>query len=196
MAQLAIDGGQPTRATMLHYAHQWIDNDDIEAVVNVLKSDWLTTGPNVQAFEKAVTEYTGAKYAVAVNTGTAALHGAVYSAGIGPGDEVIVPPLTFVASANCALYVGAKPVFADIDARTLNIDPKEAEKKITSQTKAIVAVDLCGQPCDHDELRRLAERYNLIIIEDASHALGGKFDGRKVGTLEHLTTLSFHPVKQ
>jgi perosamine synthetase len=196
MAQLAIDGGQPTRATMLHYAHQWIDNDDIEAVVNVLKSDWLTTGPNVQAFEKAVAEYTGAKYAVAVNTGTAALHGAVYSAGIGPGDEVIVTPLTFVASANCALYVGAKPVFADIDSRTLNIDPKEVEKKITSRTKAIVAVDLCGQPCDHDELRRVAEKHNLIVIEDASHALGGMYCGRKVGTLQELTTLSFHPVKQ
>lgn len=196
MAQLAIDGGQPIRATMLNYAHQWIDNEDIEAVVNVLKGDWLTTGPNVQAFEKAVVEYTGAKYAVAVNTGTAALHGAIYAAGIGPGDEVIVPPLTFVASANCALYVGAKPVFADIDSRTLNIDPKEVEKKITPQTKAIVAVDLCGQPCDHDELRRLADQYNLIIIEDASHALGGLYSGRKVGTLQDMTTLSFHPVKQ
>ena len=196
MNKLAIDGGIPTRNTMLPYAHQFIDDDDVQAVINVLKSDWLTTGPKVQEFEDAIKSYTGAKQAIAVNTGTAALHAAAFAAGIGPGDEVIVPPLTFVASSNCILYMGGKPVFADVCADTLNLDPLEAEKKISSKTKAIIAVDLCGQPCDSDGLRSLAQKHGLLIIEDASHALGGTYHGKKVGTLQDITTLSFHPVKQ
>jgi len=195
MERLALDGGTPVRKTMLNYARQWVDQDDIEAVVKVLQGDWLTTGPSVREFENAVSTYTGAIEAVAVNTGTAALHAAAFAAGIGPGDEVIVPPITFVASANCVLYLGGKPVFADIRPDTLNIDSEDIERKITSKTKAIVAVDLTGQPCDHDAIRNLARQHDLIVIEDAAHALGATYKGRKVGMLQDLTTLSFHPVK-
>jgi len=195
MERLALDGGTPVRKTMLNYARQWVDQDDIEAVVKVLQGDWLTTGPSVREFENAVSTYTGANEAVAVNTGTAALHAAAFAAGIGPGDEVIVPPITFVASANCVLYLGGKPVFADVRPDTLNIDSEDIERKITSKTKAIVAVDLTGQPCDHDAIRNLAQQHNLIVIEDAAHALGASYKGRKVGMLQDLTTLSFHPVK-
>jgi UDP-4-amino-4,6-dideoxy-N-acetyl-beta-L-altrosamine transaminase len=180
---------------MLNYARQWIDESDIDAVIEVLRGDWLTTGPNVEAFERAIAEYTGARDAVAVNTGTAALHAAAFAAGIGPGDEVIVSPLSFVASANCVLYLGGQPVFADVDPQTLNLDPAAVESKITAQTKAIVAVDLCGQPCEHDALKDLAEKHGLVVIEDAAHSLGAEYHGRKVGTLQDLTTLSFHPVK-
>ncbi len=195
MEKLAVDGGQPVRDTMLNYARQWIDESDIEAVIEVLRGNWLTTGPNVEAFERAIAGYTGAREAVAVNTGTAALHAAAFAAGISPGDEVIVPPLSFVASANCVLYLGGTPVFADVDPRTLNLDPAAAESKINSRTKAIVAVDLCGQPCDHDALKALADEHDLVVIEDAAHSLGAVYHGRKVGTLQDLTTLSFHPVK-
>lgn len=191
----AIEGGTAVRNKMLNYGRQSIDDDDIQAVVQVLKGDWLTTGPTVSAFEKAVADYLGVKEAVAVNSGTAALHAAVYAAGIGPCDEVIVPPITFVASANCVLYMGGKPVFADVSRDTLNLDPQDVERKITSKTKAIIAVDFAGQPCDHDAIRKLADKHNLIVIEDASHALGASYKGRKVGALHELTTLSFHPVK-
>jgi UDP-4-amino-4,6-dideoxy-N-acetyl-beta-L-altrosamine transaminase len=195
MERLALDGGTPVRKTMLNYARQWVDQDDIEAVVKVLRGDWLTTGPSVKEFENAVSTYIGANEAVAVNTGTAALHAAAFAAGIQFGDEVIVPPITFVASANCVLYLGGKPIFADVCADTLNIDPADIERKITPRTKAIIAVDLTGQPCDHDAIRSLAAQHDLIVIEDAAHALGATYKGRKVGVLQDLTTLSFHPVK-
>lgn len=195
MEKLAIEGGTPIRKSMLNYARQWVDQEDIDAVVEVLQGDWLTTGPNVKKFEEAVASYLGAKDAVAVNTGTAALHAAASAIGIGPQDEVIVPPLTFVASANCVLYLGGKPIFADVCADTLNIDPGEIERKITPKTKAIIAVDLTGQPCDHDAINKLAQQYNLLVIEDAAHALGATYKGKKVGILQPLTTLSFHPVK-
>lgn len=195
MEKLALEGGPPVRKVMLNYAKQWVDEEDIAAVVEVLRGDWLTTGPAVKEFENAVARYIGAKEAVALNTGTAALHAAAFAAGIGPGDEVIVPPLTFVASANCILYRGGKPVFADVRADTLNIDPAEIESKITSRTKAIVAVDLSGQPCEHDAIKELAQKHHLVVIEDAAHALGAIYRGKKVGTLQDLTTLSFHPVK-
>jgi dTDP-4-amino-4,6-dideoxygalactose transaminase len=149
----------------------------------------------VGAFEKAVADYVGAKEAVAVNSGTAALHAAAFAAGIGAGDEVIVPPMTFAASANCVLYLGGRPVFADVLPGTLNVDPADVERKITPRTKAIVVVDYTGQPCDHDAIRVLADTHHLIVIEDAAHALGATYHGRKVGTLEELTALSFHPVK-
>jgi perosamine synthetase len=180
---------------MLPYGHQWIGDDDVEAVIQVLRSDWLTTGPNVAHFEEAFATQVGAKYAVAVCNGTAALHAAVFAAGIGPGDEVIVPAMTFAASANCVLYQGGTVIFADVCTDTLNLDPVCVEAAITPRTRAIVTVDYAGQPSDLDELNTLAQRYNLIVIEDASHALGATYRGRQVGSLAHLTTFSLHPVK-
>lgn len=196
MIKLAVEGGSPVRQTMLAYARQCIDDDDRRAVDAVLRGDWLTTGPMVKQFEDVVSAYTGAREGVAVNTGTAALHAATWAAGIGPGDEVIVPAISFVASANCVLYMGATPVFADLSPDTLNIDPLDVERKITSRTKAIVAVDFAGHPADHDALRAIAARHGLVVIEDAAHSLGATYKGRKVGTLQDMTALSFHPVKQ
>jgi perosamine synthetase len=193
--KLAIEGGIPVRKSLLPYARQIIDDDDRLAVDLVLRSDWLTTGPMVKAFEAALTSYTGARESVAVNTGTAALHAAVWAAGIGHGDEVIVPAISFVASANCVLYMGAKPIFCDLSPDTLNIDPGDIERKLTSRTKAIVAVDFAGHPCDHDAIRSIADRHGLVVIQDAAHSLGAAYKGRKVGTLQDFTTLSFHPVK-
>lgn len=192
---LAIDGGPPVRETMLPYARQLVDEDDRKAVDAVLRGDWLTTGPMVKTFEKAITEYTLAREAVAVNTGTAALHAAVWSLGIGPGDEVIVPAISFVASANCVLYVGAKPIFADLTQDTLNIDPADVRRKINPRTRAIIVVDFAGHPCDHDALRSIASEHGIPVIEDAAHSLGATYRGRKVGTLQDITALSFHPVK-
>jgi UDP-4-amino-4,6-dideoxy-N-acetyl-beta-L-altrosamine transaminase len=195
MEKLAINGGRPVRENYLAYGQQWLDEQDIEAVVKVLKGDCLTTGPWVKAFEDKVAGYVGARYAVAVSSGTAALHMACFAAGIGSGDEVIVSPITFAASANCVLYQGGTPVFADIDPCTYNIAPKEIAKKITRKTKAIIPVDFTGQPVDMDEIRKTAERHNLLIIEDAAHALGSEYKGKKVGSLADLTEFSFHPVK-
>lgn len=180
---------------MIPYGRQKIDDDDIQAVVDVLRSNWLTTGPKVQEFEKAVADYVGAKHAVAVSSGTAALHCAMHGIGIGPGDEVIVPSMTFSATANAVVYVGGKPIFADVEPDTLLIDTEMVEEKITSRTKAIIAVDYAGQPCDYDRLREIAEKYKLYLVSDSCHALGAKFEGKNVGTLADLTTLSFHPVK-
>jgi len=180
---------------MLPYGHQCIGDDDVEAVAQVLRSDWLTTGPNVARFEEAFSAQVSAKYAVAVSNGTAALHAAVFASWIGPGDEVIVPPMTFAASANCVLYQGGTVIFADVRSDTLNIDPACVEKAITPRTRAIVTVDYTGQPSDLDELNALAARHNLRVIEDASHALGATYRHRPVGKLAHLTTFSLHPVK-
>lgn len=177
------------------YGRQCLDEDDINAVVETLRSDFLTTGPKVREFEKKVAEYVGAKYAAAVSNGTAALHLACMAAGIGKGDEVITTPITFVASANCAFYCGAVPVFADIDSRTYNINPDSIEEKITDRTKAIVAVHFTGQPCDMDKIHDIAKKHNLIVIEDAAHALGADYKGRKIGSVSDMTTFSFHPVK-
>lgn len=195
MKKLAIDGGTPVRATLLPYARQSLDADDRRAVDAVLQSDWLTTGPMVKGLEAAVTAITGAREGVAVNTGTAALHAAVWATGAGAGDEVIVPAISFVASANCVLYAGAKPVFADLCPDTLNLDPDDVARKITPRTKAIVTVDFAGHACDYDAIGALAGKHGLKVIADASHALGATYQGRKVGTLADLTTLSFHPVK-
>lgn len=177
------------------YGRQYIDEEDIQAVVDVLKSDYLTTGPAVQNFEKAVADYVGAKYAVAIANGTAALHAACYAAGIGEGDEVITTPITFAASANCVLYCGGKPVFADIKKDTYNIDPEDIRRKITPRTKAIIAVHYTGQPCEMDEIRTIAKEHNLLVIEDAAHALGADYKGKKIGSISDMTTFSFHPVK-
>lgn len=195
MTNLAVDGGRPVRDTLLPYARQTVDQDDVEAVAATLTGSWLTTGPAVAAFEQAIAAYVGACEGVAVSSGTAALHAAAFAAEIGPGDEVIVPAITFAASANCVLYMGGRPVFADVHPGTLNLDPDDVKRKITPRTKAIVAVDYAGQPCDHAALRALADAHGLTIIEDAAHALGATYHGRKVGALHELTTFSFHPVK-
>ena len=166
-----------------------------QAVVDVLKSDFLTTGPKIAEFEQIVADYVGAKYAVAISNGTSALHAACFAAGIGPGDEVITTPLTFAASANCVLYCGGTPVFADVDPKTYNIDPEDIRRKITDRTKAIIAVHLAGQPCDMDAIHSIAREHGLIVIEDGAHALGSVYKGKKVGSMSDMTTFSFHPVK-
>ena len=195
MERLAIDGGKPVRGELLPYSHQWIDEDDIASVVEVLRSDWLTQGPKVDEFERKVARYCGAKYAVAVSSGTAALHAACAVAGIAEGDEAITTPMTFSATANAVVYCGGRPVFADIRGDTLNISPDEVRRKISPRTKAILPVDFAGQPADLDEIKAIAKERGLIIIEDAAHALGAEYKGRKVGSLSDMTVLSFHPVK-
>jgi len=191
----AIVGGQPTRKDFIPYGKQYIDEEDIQAVNEVLKSPYLTTGPKVEEFEKKLCEFTGAKYAVAISNGTSALHAACYAAGITTGDEVITTPITFAASANCILYCGGTPVFADIDPDTWNISPKEIEKKITCKTKAVIAVDFTGQAVQLDEIREICKKHKLILIEDAAHSIGTKYNGVPVGGIADLTTFSFHPVK-
>lgn len=196
--RLAIDGGDPVRRTMLPYARQSIDESDIEAVAAALRSDWLTTGPRVPAFEQDLTRATGARHAVAFSSGTAALHGAAVAAGLGPGDEAITTPLTFVATANAVLYAGATPRFADVTADDLLIDPDRVAAAVTPATKAIIAVDYAGHPADYDALRRIADAApagRLMLIADAAHSLGATRGGRSVGTLADLTVLSLHPAK-
>lgn len=195
MEKLAIKGGYPVRSSKIYYGRQWIDEDDIVAVAETLRSDFITCGPKVDEFESELAAYTTAKYAVAVSNGTAALHCACMAAGIGPGDEVITTPLTFAASANCALYCGATPVFADIDPDTYNIDPESIRAHITPKTKAIVAVDFTGQAVKHREIRALCDEYHLVFIEDAAHAIATKYNGQPVGSLADMTCFSFHPVK-
>ncbi|MGH9512489.1 MAG: UDP-4-amino-4,6-dideoxy-N-acetyl-beta-L-altrosamine transaminase [Terriglobales bacterium] len=192
---LAIHGGTPVRKTFLPYGHQSIDESDIQAVVEVLRSDWLTTGPKVGEFEEKFAAWVGSKYAVSFSSGTAALHGAAFAAGLKSGDEAITTPLTFAATANCVLYQGATPVFADVLKDTLNIDPEDCTRRITPRTKAILPVDYAGHPADLDAISNLAEQHGLVIIEDACHALGAEYRGRKVGSISHMTVFSFHPVK-
>lgn len=191
----AIEGGTPVRETKLYYGHQYLDEADYEAVLEVLKSDYLTCGPKIDELEEKLCEITGAKHAVACSNGTAALHMACMAAGIGEGDEIITTPITFAASANCALYCGAMPVFADIDPNTYNIDPDAVERLINEKTKAVVAVDYTGQAVDHDRLDEICRRHGILLIEDAAHAIGTFFDGRAVGSIADMTTFSFHPVK-
>ncbi|MFC0334047.1 UDP-4-amino-4,6-dideoxy-N-acetyl-beta-L-altrosamine transaminase [Paenibacillus sepulcri] len=195
MDKLAITGGKPVRKKLLKYGGQWIEKDDIRAVMNILKSDFLTTGPSVAEFEQMLAEYVGAPYAVAFSSGTAALHAACCMAGIGPGDEVITTSLTFAASANCILYCGASPVFADIDENTYNIDPASIESKITNKTKAILPVHFAGQPVDLSAIMDIAARHGLIVIEDAAHALGAEYGSQKIGSGGNMACFSFHPVK-
>ena len=195
MEQLAIMGGTPVRTTPISYGRQYIDDEDIAAVVEALKSPALTCGPRIAELEKMLCEITGAKYAVAVSNGTAALHIAAMAAEIQQGDEVIVSPITFAASANCVLYCGGTPVFADIKEDTFNIDPDSIRKLITTKTKAVVAVDFTGQAVELDEIRSICKEYNLILIEDAAHAMGTKYNGQPVGSIADMTTFSFHPVK-
>lgn len=195
MTELALYGGNPVRNEYLSYGRHWIDESDMEAVIEVLRGDYLTTGPYVKEFETKIADYVGAKYAVAVSNGTAGLHIACLAAGISEGDEVIVSSLTFAASANCVLYCGGTPVFADIDSRNYNVDPKEIGRLITPKTKAIVAVDFAGQAVDMDTIKEIADKHNLIVIEDAAHALGSEYKGEKVGPKPDMTMFSLHPVK-
>lgn len=191
----AIEGGKPVRDTKIYYGHQYIDEADVDVVCEVLRNGDLTCGPKITELEKKLCELTGARYAVACSNGTAALHIACLAAGVGEGDEVITTPITFAASANCALYCGARPVFADINEATYNLDPKEAEKKITSRTKAIVAVDYTGQAAELDSFLELCREKNLVLIEDAAHSIGTSYKGKMVGSIADMTTFSFHPVK-
>jgi perosamine synthetase len=191
----AIHGGQAVREQLLPYGHQTVDEDDIHAVVEVLRSDWITTGPKVPEFEEAFANFLGARFAVSFSSGTAALHGAAFAAGLGPGDEAITTPLTFCATANCILYQRAKPVFADIDPDTLNINLHEVARHITPRTRVLLPVDYAGHPADLASAMELAERHRMTVIEDACHALGSEYQGRRVGSISHLTVFSFHPVK-
>ena len=195
MEELAIFGGKPVIEKKIGYGHQYIDDADIKAVVDVLNSDYLTCGPKIAEAEKKLCDITGAKHAVLVSNGTAALHAMCFAAGIGPGDEVITTPITFAASANCVLYCGAKPVFADIDPETYNIDPDSIEGCITERTKAVIAVDFTGQVVDVKRIREICDKHGLLFIEDAAHSLGTKYDGKPVGSIADMTEFSFHPVK-
>lgn len=195
MDKPAICGGTPIRDTKIFYGHQYIDDADIQAVVEVLKSDYLTCGPKIEELENKLCQVTGAKYAVACSNGTAALHMACQAAGVGPGDEVITTPITFAASANCALYCGAKPVFADINEETYNIDPSNVENLTTERTKAVVAVDYTGQSAELDRLLAHCRKHGLVLIEDGAHVIGTSYNGKKNGSIADITTLSFHPVK-
>lgn len=195
MEKPAIEGGKPARETPISYGHQYIDEADIQAVTEVLRSDYLTCGPKIEELERKLCALTGAKYAVVCANGTAALHIAALSAGVGEGDEVITTPITFAASVNCALYCGARPVFADIDPETYNIDPGKVEEAITSRTKAVVAVDFTGQSVDLEPLLAICEKHGLTLIEDGAHAIGTKYKGQANGSIADMTTFSFHPVK-
>jgi perosamine synthetase len=193
--KLAIHGGSPVRNRYLPYGRQQIDEEDIHAVVNVLRSDYLTTGPVIQQFEEEMAKYTGSKYAVSFSNGTAALHAACFAAGISAGDEVITTPMTFAATANSVLYQGGKPIFVDIDPDTYNLDPALIKQKITKKTKAIIPVHFTGQPAEMDVILEIARDHNLIVIEDAAHALGATYKDRKIGSIGDMTMFSFHPVK-
>lgn len=195
MEKMAIKGGSPVRATKIFYGRQCVEDDDIQAVAEVLRSDYLTCGPKVSEMEKCLESYTGAKHVVAVSNGTAALHCACIAAGIGAGDEVITTPITFAASANCVLYCGATPVFADINPETYNIDPESIRAHITDKTKAIIAVDFTGQAVEVEKIRAICDEFNLVFIEDAAHSIATKYNGKQVGSLADITTFSFHPVK-
>ncbi|HPF17371.1 MAG TPA: UDP-4-amino-4,6-dideoxy-N-acetyl-beta-L-altrosamine transaminase [Thermotogota bacterium] len=177
------------------YGSQYIDDNDIQAVIDVLKGDWLTQGPNIDTFEKAFAQYVNAKYAIAFNSGTSALHGAMFAANVTVGDEIITSPITFAASANCGVYMGATPVLADIDPKTYCIDPEEIKKTISQKTKAIIPVDLAGYPVDMDKIKETTKDTDIVIVEDAAHALGATRKGEQIGTQADMTMFSFHPVK-
>src|ERR1035441_860913 len=196
---LAIHGGTPVRGVLLPYGRQSVDDADVEEVVKVLRSDWLTTGPKIGEFEERFAAWIGARHAVSFSSGTAALHGAAFAAGLGTGDEAITTPMTFCATTNCILYQGATPVFADVSPDTLNLDPGEVSRKLSarapSRVKAIIAVDYAGHPAALDELGRLAKTHGVLLIEDACHALGAEFQEKRVGSIADMTVFSFHPVK-
>lgn len=180
---------------MIPYGRQWLDEEDIRVVADVLRSDWLTTGPKVGEFEEAFSKFVGVRYGVAVSSGTAALHSVMNALNIGHGDEVIVPSMTFAATANCVLYQGGTPVFCDVHPDTLLIDPEDVKHKISDKTKAVIAVDYAGQPCDYDELLRISDKHSVPLVGDSCHALGAIYRDKMVGSIADLTIFSFHPVK-
>jgi UDP-4-amino-4,6-dideoxy-N-acetyl-beta-L-altrosamine transaminase len=184
-----------TETVQIPYNRHCISEDDIQAVVDVLRSDWITQGPRVSEFERAVSDFCNAKHGVAVSSGTAALHAAMFAADIKKGDEVIVSTMTFASTANSVVFQNGTPVFADVDSETLLIDPLDVERKITDRTKAIIAVDYAGQPCNYKELKKIAKAHNLILIADASHALGATYCGKRVGSIADMTIFSFHAIK-
>ena len=192
---LAINGGTPVRPTFLPYGRQSIDEADIQAVVDVLRSDWLTTGPKVGEFEEQFAARVGAAHAVSFSSGTAALHAAAFAAGLKAGDEAITTPMTFAATANCVLYQGATPVFADVSSDTLNLDPEKLAQRISSKTRALLPVDYAGHPADLTAVAELSQKHGLVVIEDACHALGAEYRGQPVGSIADMTVFSFHPVK-
>jgi perosamine synthetase len=196
MAKLAVDGGEPVRPLLLPYGHQTVDQDDIDAVTAALQSDFLTTGPQVAKFEEAFAAEVGSTHAVAVSSGTAALHAAVFAAGIGAGDEVITTPMTFAASANCVRYQGGTVRFADVRRDTLTIDAQRVRDAIGPRTRGIIAVDYAGQPADLEDIQSIAAGRGIVVVEDAAHALGATYKARKIGSISTLTTFSLHPVKQ
>lgn len=194
-ARLALEGGSAVRRALLPYGRQHVDDADLAAVRAALTSDWLTTGPRVAAFERDFAAYVGARHAVAVSSGTAALHLALAALDVGDGDEVLVPAMTFAASANAVLYNRARPVFVDVDSRTLSIDPVSAASRLSARTKALIAVDYAGQPCDYDALNALCAGAGIALVADACHSLGARYAGRPVGSLAAATCFSLHPVK-
>jgi UDP-4-amino-4,6-dideoxy-L-N-acetyl-beta-L-altrosamine transaminase len=185
------------RKLFIPYGRQWIDSQDVEEVAKVLKSDFITQGPKVKEFEENLAEFTGAKYAVVFNSGTSALHGAYFSLGLSAGDEFITTPITFVATSNAGLFLGAKPVFCDVEEDTGNIDVEKLEEKITPRTKLIVPVHYGGHPCDMEKIKEIAEKHGIFVVEDACHALGAKYKGDWIGSCKYsdATVFSFHPVK-
>lgn len=193
--KLAVDGGKPVRSVLLPYGRHTIEKEDVDGVVSALTSGWLTTGPRVKEFEDAFAREVGAGFAVTFSSGTAALHGAVFAAGLGPGDRAVTSPLTFCASANAVLYQGAEPVFADVSPDTLNLDPAKTRAVLDERTKAIIAVDFAGHPAELAPFLAEAQDRGLVLIEDAAHALGAEYEHRRVGGISSLTTFSFHPVK-
>ena len=194
-SRIAIDGGAPQRNTFLVFGKPDIQQPEIDEVVETMKSGWIGTGPRVTRFENAVKGYTGAEHAVALNSCTAGLHLSLLACGIGPGDEVIIPAMTFAATANVIEHAGAKPVLVDVDRLTMNIDPLQIEEAITPHTKAIMPVHMAGRPCDMDAILEIAKKYNLYIIEDAAHAFGAVYHGQKIGTIGDLTAFSFYVTK-
>jgi perosamine synthetase len=196
MSKLALFSGPPTRSVMLNYGKQTIDEDDVNSIVDILrKNTYLTTGPYVKKFEDDVKKYVGAKYAVAVSNGTAALHCAMFAAGVHDGDEVIVPAISFIATSNCVLYLGAKPIFCDVK-NTMNIDPDKIEHLITPKTKALIVTDMCGQTCEYDKIIPICKKHNITLISDSAHSFGSSFhEYGKTGNIADMTTFSFHPVK-
>lgn len=193
--KLALYGGVPVRGNLLPYGRQNLVDEDISSVENVLRSDWLTTGPRVGELEKNLAELAETEFAVAVSSGTAALHSAMFALGIGPGDQVIVPAITFTATANAIIYQGGTPVFVDVDRDTLLIDLEDVQRKLNAKTRAIVSVDYAGQPCQYEALIKIAQRHRVALIADSCHAMGSLYKGSSVGSLVDMSIFSFHPVK-
>lgn len=185
------------RNNPIPYSHQWIDNEDIQAVLETLKGDWITQGPIVAQFEEAIAEFTGAKYAVVLSSGTAALHAAYFATNIGQGNEIITSPITFLSTANAALFLNARPVFVDVEGDTGNINPSLIEGAITPKTKAIVPVHYGGHPAHLEKISETAKKFNLLVVEDACHALGAQYEEEKIGSCQHsdMAVFSFHPLK-